>query len=192
MLNIFKSFSSCLENRIINGIHTTEDSVRYTFFYSLIQNKLQPEDLVLEYPHPNISGAEIDTWIPSYSGNAYAIEFKYHRKLNSKKNRPRTEQAGGTFSDVRRLSLITTGNLRCVFIYFTDVEMQGYFRNPSNGVSSFFDLEVGSYFDINQSFLGARAKSFQRAAGGNFSARVKCLLSDDLHDQHSLRIYEVL
>jgi hypothetical protein len=70
-------FAELLDRRLRRGVLRTEDAVRYTFFSGLIETfGISPEDIVIEHPHVKIARAKIDTWIPSFNGRAFAIEFK--------------------------------------------------------------------------------------------------------------------
>jgi hypothetical protein len=75
---IFETFSKLLEERFRAGVLTTEDSVRYTFLLALISSRYCGHtDVVLEYPHPTIRGARVDTLITeSANRRAAALEFK--------------------------------------------------------------------------------------------------------------------
>jgi hypothetical protein len=62
--DVFSKFSELLGDRFFKAITTTEDSVRYTLFFCLTKHwDIDPSDIVLEYPHPRISGAEVDTYV---------------------------------------------------------------------------------------------------------------------------------
>lgn len=62
MKSVFALFGDMLETRLLNEVFSTEDSVRYTFFAALLgAGALRPEQIILEYPHPVIARAEIDT-----------------------------------------------------------------------------------------------------------------------------------
>ena len=132
-----------LERRLKRGVFTTEDAVRYTFFIALVQAlSLQPEDIVLEHDHGAIARAKIDTWIPSFEGHAYGIEFKYDRPIPSGKNAPLTQKAGQIIKDMFRLAKIdTTLKAETVFVYLATREMAGYFSNPNNGLADLFGLQ---------------------------------------------------
>lgn len=81
LMAVLPAFAEFLDRRLAKGVFTTEDSVRYTFFWALSQTlKLAPEEIILEHPHPRITRAEIDTYIPDLGGRAFAIEFKYDRE----------------------------------------------------------------------------------------------------------------
>jgi hypothetical protein len=100
-------FAELLRRRLKRGVFTTEDAVRYTFFIALVQAlSLQPGDIVLEHDHGTIARARIDTWIPSFDGRAYGIEFKYDRPIPSGKSTPLTLKAGHIIKDMFRLAKI--------------------------------------------------------------------------------------
>ena len=66
MKDIFAEFAQLLRKRFGQGVYTTEDSIRYTFFAALLaKSDLEAQDVVLEYPHPQIPGAEVDTLLTS-------------------------------------------------------------------------------------------------------------------------------
>ena len=54
MKPIFTDFAGLLETRLRRDVPTTEDSVRYTLFASLLRNDVEPHSIVLEYSHPEI------------------------------------------------------------------------------------------------------------------------------------------
>ena len=72
-------------------------------------------------------------------------EFKYDRNTSTGMNRPRSQQAGQIFADIGRLARFSIAGsaIRRYLIYVTDSEMQGYFRNPQNGLEWFLDEEIG-------------------------------------------------
>ncbi len=82
LTDVFLEFASMLDDRFANRVFTTEDSVRYLFFYSLTKNTdLHPNEIVLEYPDGK---KEIDTYIPASAKNGKMFfEFKFHRQIPS-------------------------------------------------------------------------------------------------------------
>ncbi|NMX21939.1 hypothetical protein C5S30_05815 [ANME-1 cluster archaeon GoMg4] len=105
MKNVLEGFSTLLRERL-SKTYTTEDSVRYTFFITLLkQTNIAHHEIILEYPHPEISGAKIDTYIPSTSERkGITLEFKYDRQIPSGKHSPRPQKAGKLFNDIYKLS----------------------------------------------------------------------------------------
>jgi hypothetical protein len=197
---VFQTFSELIHSRLKNGVYTTEDSIRYTFFAALLrETELRPEDVVLEerHPHPEKTGAEIDTWILSAEDRCgFALEFKYDRKIPSKKNAPKTQKAGKVFHDLYRLSLLPT-DVKRFFVYVADPEMVAYFRKCSNGFAKFFDLGVEASMHIDSAYFQNRSKTLKNSLGtlpvGTFpSIDVVTRYSEILPDEHQLRIFEVL
>jgi hypothetical protein len=157
MDDVFSEFSSLIHTRLSTSIHTTEDSIRYTFFVALLNHtNLKPHDIVLEYPHPTISG-ESDTFIPSLNGQPVVIEFKYDRDIPSGSSVPKTQNAGELFADIYRLSKFTAlPEPERFLVYCTDQIMAQYFRKPANRYSGFFDLACGHTMLIDQKFPDSR------------------------------------
>jgi len=194
MQQTFEKFSELIDRRLSAKIYTTEDSVRYTFFSALTVKSIVPESIVLEYPHPHIAGAEIDTWIFQSGGLPIAMEFKYDRKIPSEGNSPRTHKAGKLFNDLFRLSHLHDNRAaECYFIYLTDNEMSDYMMNPQNKVIEFFDLKPNAIFQIDQAFISDKSSTFRKAAGQYpTSVKIKCAYRSDYADLHCLRIYQIV
>lgn len=56
----FSRFAELLDRRLALKVSTSEDAVRYTFFYALIGAlDLKPEHIILEQDHTFIAGAKI-------------------------------------------------------------------------------------------------------------------------------------
>ncbi len=125
---VIAEFSKLLDVRLKQDVYTTEDSIRYTFFAALLEvGDIRPDQVILEYAHPAIQRARIDTWITSLDGEAVAIEFKYHREIPSGKNSPRPMKAGQLFHDLKRLTLIEhSAPARSLLVFVTDEEMAAY------------------------------------------------------------------
>ncbi len=129
--DVFATFAGMLRTRFERGVHTTEDSIRYTFFAALLtQPTIKPHEVVHEFPHPQLPGAEIDTFMPAYDGKTVAIEFKYDRAIPSGAAIPRPLNAGELFRDIWRLSQLKTATEAERFlVYCTDPIMRRYFRS---------------------------------------------------------------
>lgn len=193
MEDILNTFAELLEERFRRRVTTTEDSIRYTFFASLLRFKVEPHEVVLEYPHPSIPRAQIDTWLPEFNGEKIAIEFKYDRDPPGGKNQPKTAKAGYVFRDLHRqlLAAKETG-ARAYFIYVTTEEMAIYFHNPNNGYDDFFDLLQGKKLLLEEKYFSGKPMTFTNILGGAFSASVTCIISRSLSGGHYLRAYEVM
>ncbi|MEQ6886227.1 hypothetical protein [Salicola sp. Rm-C-2C1-2] len=193
MIKIFEYFADLLDERFKRGVVTTEDSVRYTFFAALLDSGIKPHEVVLEYPHPAIDRAKIDTWIPAYDGGSVALEFKYDRDPPGGLNQPKTQKAGHVFKDLYRQLHVATGvKVRSYFVYITSQEMATYFQNPNNGHSEFWDLATDHSLDMVESYFTAKPKTFINAVGGAFNARVVGACSRTLSGDNHLRAYEVM
>ncbi|HEQ99462.1 MAG TPA: hypothetical protein ENO22_09010 [candidate division Zixibacteria bacterium] len=191
--HIYERFAELLKVRIEKGVFTTEDSVRYTFFAVLLdKGQFKPEDFVLELPHNRITGAEVDTFISDYEKQQIVIEFKYHRSIPSGKNSPRPNKTGQLFNDIRRLLefRLEKQGIR-LLVYLTDSEMSAYMKKESNGLKEFFDMEKSEEINLSLTFFNERCKTFCDAAGGSFSAKLRCELNNKLPKGHDLRIYQV-
>lgn len=199
---VFDRFYEYLETRLnIQGIHTTEDSVRYTFFYAVTEvlRFIKPEHFILEYPLGGVGNRKLDSLIICGESSA-AFEFKYFGELPGDHNRDRTSTAGSVFCDIFRLNEFeyTKRNIRRFFVMVLDAEMYNYFGRDRNGLDDFYNLNVnGRELRINTKYLQPRSKTLKKAAGcasesGIGDAVVICRFSDHLPNDHAIRIYEVL
>src|SRR5207302_4080338 len=88
-LRAIKAYVTFLNRRLSAGVHTTEDSIRYTFYAALLEEGVRPEDVILEDRHSNIERALVDTLILDANRRpAIAIEFKYDRSIPGGGNQP--------------------------------------------------------------------------------------------------------
>lgn len=192
--DVFQQFAEMLEKRFSKGTITTEDSVRYTFFYCLTARwNISPSDIVLEYPHPGISGAEVDTYVmPRNAQPGMAFEFKFDRSIPSGRNLPRPRKAGKVFADIFRLADFNAGNgVQLFFVYVTDNEMAAYLRNPSNQLADFFNMTPGQRLVINRQYIEKHSKTFVDAAGNIIDCEVICRLNKEFDSSFWLRVYEI-
>ena len=187
-----ETFGNLLDTRIGHDVFTTEDSIRYTFFAALLrESDLQPEDVVLEHPHPTISRAEVDTWVLPVNGReGLAVEFKYDRKIPSGQNAPRTQKAGKVFHDLYRLGQVPS-TMRRLLIYVAGPEMTAYFKNHSNGLVNFFGLPKGNSVLIDSAFLAERSTTFVKSAAEVPNIEAFAVYSRSLPRNHELRVFEV-
>lgn len=190
MNKIFSDFAGLLHSRVDKGVYTTEDSVRYTLFASMLQNKICANQILLESPHPEIDRAQVDTWLPNFEGKVIAIEFKYDRESSGVINK--TNRAGAKFEDIRRLQLANRkSGAECYFVYLTSIEMHKYFCNSSNRHDNFYNLPEGESLDINKDYLADRPNSFSAKIRGELGAKVVNILNMSLPREHFLRVYQV-
>ncbi len=184
---LFEQFATLLNERFSKSVYTTEDSIRYTFFTAVLDSGIyQHHELIMEYPHPAIPGAEVDTYIPATeSRTGEVIEFKYHRQIPSGKNPPRPQKAGHLFKDIDRLQRFENGiEINRIFIYVTDGEMANYMDNKSNGLYDFFRLPEGERLNIGEQYINGKSDTFQKASGTKLDAVVECVLSRSLAAEH--------
>lgn len=197
MRRIFSDCAGMLETRLMRGVYTTEDSVRYTMFASMLVNDIDHDAVILEFPHPDIQrtnqvrgNQRLDTWMPEVHGSCVVIEFKYDRELPGGKNLNKTEKAGDVFEDLRRLQLLTDHAL-CYFVYVATHAMDAYFKNPANGHVGLYELPPGESVKIGKDFFSTRPPSFIDRIRGDFEANVMSVLRRRIADDHHLRIYKV-
>ncbi|MBC8466185.1 hypothetical protein H8D57_04075 [bacterium] len=195
MQRIFESFAELLDERLSLGVFTTEDSVRYTFFQALTQDgDLHHTDVIMEYPHPEIKRAQIDTLITAKGSlPSMAFEFKYDRRNPGKTNQNRTQRAGAVFKDLFRLTQVPDKTAKKkYFVYLTDDEMAGYFRNPANGFARFFELDSGESFSIDNSLISTRARTFQDVVHSyQIESKAIGAFRSKLSQDHALRIFSI-
>jgi len=192
---VFSDFAALLEQRLTSEVFTTEDSVRYTFFYALLKNNFcQHTEVILEKTHPTISKAELDLFIcASEEHPSAAFEFKFDRPIPSEKNAPRTQKAGAVFKDLFRLACVPAAEAQQrFFIYLTANEMADYFRNPQNQLQSFFELPEGKTYSLTPEFVKGLASTFQSVVGEWVTpCTVIGVYRRNLSHQFALRIYQV-
>ena len=154
---------------------------------------MKPNEIILEYPHPEIKRAKIDTFIPPKNGkDGVAIEFKFDRKIPSGRNTPRTQKAGKVFADIFRLALLNFDNVKRYFVYVTDKEMATYFQNTSNYFKDFFDLKSEEKLIINEEYLHRRPTTFIKSIDVKKTASVlENVISTEFLTGFWMRIYRV-
>ena len=185
---IYGKFEEYLINRISSGQHLTEDSVRYSFFAALINQKFcKQADVILEIPHPKITNAEIDSLIKLPKLNIF-LEFKYHRKTRS--NSPKPDKAGSLFKDFNRLSLLEQDGLKYV-IYFTDYEMAAYFKKHQSQYGEFWLYKEKESFEFNDQYLLNTNKTFRKACGESKNCRVETIYTSKFKTAHEIRIFQI-
>ena len=193
MIEILEKFGELLDKRFALGVVTTEDSIRYTFFAALLEAGVQPHQVVLEYPHPSIERAKIDTWLPNFKEGPVAFEFKYDRNPPGGKNQPKTQKAGSVFKDLKRqVHVATDVGARSYFVYVTSEEMATYFGSSKNGYAEFWELKQGKKVEMDQNYFLEKPNTFLNTLGELFQAVVVGAFSRELQGGNYLRVYEVL
>lgn len=190
-LTTYERFAEFLEKRITSALHLTEDSVRYAFFYAVMQStSIEQHELVLELPHPKFPGKEIDTYVAAAKGRPELFfEFKFHRSSKSTSAKP--HKAGSLFKDVARLASLLSNNRNCLVIYLTCSEMATYFEKNEAAYSAFWRQPTGSEFIYDEAFLAKTTDTFRKASGEHHAARVHVEFSTALSRGYHLRIFNV-
>ncbi len=190
-ITTYKRFSKFLEKRIASSQHLTEDSVRYAFFYAVMQStSIKQHELILELPHPNFPGKEIDTYVAATKDRAELFfEFKFHRASRSQSGKP--QKAGSLFKDVSRLASLHSNGRRCAVIYLTCPEMAEYFDGHEDSYSAFWSQPANSKFDYNEAFLTKTTETFRKESGELHPACVHVEFSKALARGYHLRIFDV-
>jgi hypothetical protein len=192
---VFAEFGRLLGERLsLEGV-TTEDTIRYTLYMALTSTgRLKHTDLTLEYPHPALTGAKVDTIINAAAGRkSVALEFKYDRANPSGSNQNRTQRAAKVLNDLFRLVKVPAEIApEKYFVYVTDAEMAGYFRNPDNRLHMLFELAEGvEHAFCPGSFEGfspTLTKMVGTLASNCVVARV---FAAELPKNHCIRIFRV-
>ena len=185
------SFTKLLERRIHRGVLTTEDSVRFTFYAALLADgRVLPEQVVMEYPHPKIDGARVDTvLLDNQLVPVVAMEFKYDREIPSGRNVPKPQKAGAIFRDMVRLLAVPSMDLR-LLVHLSSQELAGYWSELRNGLSGVFGLKVGNAIEITGAYFSGRSETFHKSMGTwPGIVDLSCLVSATLRCGHELRMY---
>ncbi len=194
MQDVLNDFARLLDLRFGKEVPTTEDCIRYTFFYSLaVLHGVTPDKVILESRHEQADGrAEIDIVATLDDAKRLAVEFKFHRQAPQARTAvPRPQHAGNLFRDVFRLATLPGADLQRWVVYVTDSVMATYFRNARNYFGDFFDLAEGQVFDVPPDFGEGRSTTFSRVAGKTVAAQLLCHMSRQLANGYWLRVFEV-
>lgn len=102
---ILNSYGPKIDHRLAAGVVTTEDKIRYYFFLELLAVGLQPEQMVLErpHPHPPLHGKEIDLSV--LLSPTWDFEVTYHRPNPGGRNLPLAQLPGEIMADLYKLAL---------------------------------------------------------------------------------------
>jgi hypothetical protein len=183
-------FAKLLKRRLERSIPTNEDTVRYTFYYALIEGlKLKPEDIMVEPPHEKIARARLD--LKTFELE-YSFEFKYENiQLTTKDESTSGQLPMRMFSDVFRLATLHAAGKEPVFIYLTARWGKNYLRNTKWKLVEAFNLPVGNSLLIDESYLKERPHILTRNIGNIVPCRINSIYSCCLPNEHALRVYRV-
>ena len=176
-----------IERRLEMQAPFSEDALRRVVLDGLVNSGIPAMQLKTEYPHPNIPGARVDAAI--LDGNRTpqaAIEFKYHRRIPSSHNQPRTMKAGELLTDFARLRDFP--NVQRYMIYLTDGEMLRYLGNLCNGL---YWLLYTKEQEISDANLPNTATLRRTAGDWSRPALSQMLLNRTVISGHRLIVWQV-
>lgn len=192
---VISCFASLLRERLLGGVHTSEDAVRYTFFHALtLCGRYSHLNISLEEPLPTHAGRQLDTVLYSKDKRRPILvaEFKYHRERFTR--RPLTEMSASVYCDLFRLAFAEAiWGAKAYLIWVTDQEMIRYFSNTRNNVSELIDLNPGEELKIGTRNKGERSASFVNALQGFWNpALITCVHNENLNESANLRVFSVV
>src|SRR5439155_6826825 len=193
---VLEHFSAMLRARFTAGVFTTEDSVRYTFYSAAsLYGGIRHTEVVLEFPHPVIEDARIDTIINGCGGtrldcNRVQVRPGQPWRVKPEQNATSGVGVGGHFPPRKD----SDGDCaQRYFIYVTDSEMAAYFKNPANRLCEFFDLSASRALPLGAAaFLGFSQTFRDRVDPHACECQVKGMFAADLGKDVSMRAFEVL
>ena len=175
-----------IERRLGQRAAFSEDDFRHLVIRGLHKVGVGARRVELEYPHPAILRAMVDTVILDAKGAPEtAIEFKYHRGIPSGGNLPRTQFAGQLIADFARLRDFP--NVHRFVVYLTDGEMFGYFSNNSrlNRLFSRYEQEFSA------DNLPSAKVFLENADDWSAPVRTRLAASWDVGNDHTLFVWQV-
>ena len=177
-----------IERRLKMQASFNEDLVRRIVLDELVKLGIPAVRLKTEYPHPKVQGKRVDAVILGDNGAPeVAVEFKYHRKIPSRTNQPRTMNAAELLADFAKLR--DFHDVERFVVYLTDGEMLQYLKNPDNGLS--WILEHSREQEISLSNI-PDGKTFRRHAGDwTRPALSQMLPNRDVGIDHRLIVWQV-
>lgn len=214
-----KDFENQINKRLSKSIFDlNEDTIRYLFLETILFNA-NLNQIFLEYKYINICNSttnlindkcKLDAYITKGNENL-AIEFKYHRELQSKKNVDGTMYAGEIFNDFCKLSCIDRNDINKYLIYIVTDEMYNYFYQPRAKNSlckefrSFITMKKGDEISLIDclnakscnKFVETSNKSISKGKhnifiSNNVKTKIICrYVNISLNANHRLYIYEV-
>ncbi len=186
MEDIFQKATEYLTEKLNKHDKISEEEMRYIFFASILEKRqLSPADIRLEYPHPDMARAKVDTYInlPDFSA---VIEFKYDRMSPDHPNSGVTGKAGKIFNDFYRLISFPVSYELRIFVYLTDPEMVKYRQ-----LSELFKLRKGEALEITQKDVEEKPNTIQKSIRGDLYVGIECIWRAELPKDHIILIFKI-
>lgn len=177
-----------IERRLKMQASFNEDTLRRLVLDRLVNSGIPAMRLKTEYPHPKIQGKRVDTVILDGDRTPQvAIEFKYHRKIPSRTNQPRTMNAAELLADFAKSRDFP--DVERFVVYLTDGEMLQYLQKPRNGLA--WLLYTSREQEISISNI-PDCKTYRRYAGDwSRPALSQMLLNRPVTSDHRLIVWQV-
>lgn len=191
MKRMFQEFTDLLADRVQRNVSTTEDALRYTFFFAACTSlHIGPSDIILEDPYSPGQRTRTDLRLKLRDGTWTAAEFKFHRALRGGGPRPRPQQAGTIVADMYRLRRCRAARQK-IMVYLTDQEMAHYMRNNNDTrLRDLFDTPTTG-LRLTPTFFDGMCPTFLRASGRGTRCVVHAVWAKALPSRYELRIWEV-
>ena len=183
---VWDEFASKLKERLDKKIPTTEDSVRYLFFYALTRHGFDPNQIIQEYRYKS---TEIDTMI-HLSTSRIAYEFKFHKERPNS-TIPRPMNAGQLFSDFFRLKRFMDVNkdASCFSVYVMGDSMRKYFTKRGNKLEEWY-LANGEVL-VGEDDFAKMPKTFLKYAGEITQCKTRTM-KKNIGKKYHLIVTEIL
>lgn len=177
-----------IERRLETQASFNEELVRRIVLDELVKLGIPAVRLKTEYPHPKVQGKRVDAVILGDNrAPEVAVEFKYHRKIPSRTNQPRTMNAAELLADFAKLR--DFHDVERFVVYLTDGEMLQYLKNPDNGL--LWILNPSREQEISHNNI-PDGKTFRRYAGDwTRPALSQMLLNRVVGSDHRLIVWQV-
>jgi len=177
-----------IERRLEMQAQFNENLVRRIVLDELAKSGIPAIRLKTEYPHPKVQGKRVDAVILGDNGAPeVAVEFKYHRKIPSRTNQPRTMNAAELLADFAKLRDFP--QVERFVVYLTDGEMLQYLQKPRNGLT--WLLDTSREREISHSNI-PDGKTFRQHAGDwSRPALSQMLLNRAVASDHLLIVWQV-
>ena len=196
MEKLFDALAHKLQSLFEDNEKLRENELHYTLFALMLEQGIEPDDVIVGFPHPHIELAKIDAWLPAREGHPVAIELQYDPAAPDD-GAGEVEQTsrfkmGAVFEGLRRLAILREDNSSDnYFIHVVTRELASHIGDPANRLEDFFNLPVGESLRIDKDWLSPRKDNLSPALGDLFAAKIESLKQSTLPKGHELHIYKV-